>query len=566
MANYNDLANLIFPNITRTIDDLEKIYPERNLKEGAMVTRFAPSPTGFLHTGSLFTSLVSCRYAKQSGGVFYIRLEDTDTKREIAGSGESLIEQLKVFDVIPDEGYLSDSLEIGSYGPYKQSQRADIYNTVIKHLLSIGRAYPCFCSAEELANLRKEQEEKNEIPGYYGKYAKYRDFPVDAAIEKIKAGDPYIIRFKSMGDHNNKIKFHDEIKGDLELTENDQDIVILKSDGLPTYHFAHLVDDHFMRTTHVTRGEEWLSSLPIHLELFDTLGFKRPKYAHLPVIMKVENGNRRKLSKRKDAEAAVSFFLEQGYPKYGFIEYLLTIANSNYEAWRDQNLDKNFYDFNLQFDKMSLDGALFDLAKVANISKERMAYKKASDLKEEVKSWAKTYDVAFYNKIIANEEFFTNILNIEREKEKPRKDYSKYSDIYPIISFFYDDVYAEIDKKSLDFTIQINKTDVKDVDRKIICDVLTEYMDTFNIEVSEEDWFNNLKVLADKYKFTSDRKAYKANPADFNGQTGDVAGFLRVCICGRKNTPNIYYVQKILGKEKVFERINSVLKSFDLQK
>ena len=309
MSNYNDLAELIFPDIKETVEDLEKRYPKRNLPEGAMVTRFAPSPTGFLHTGSLFTSLVSSRFAKQSGGVFYIRLEDTDTKREIEGSGASLVTQLKKFGVILDEGYVSDSEEIGNYGPYKQSDRADIYKVCIKHLIKIGRAYPCFATQEELAELRKVQEANKEIPGYYGKYAKYRDLPIDEAIAKIKNGDSYIIRFKSMGDHNNKVAVHDEIKGDLELTENDQDIVILKGDGLPTYHFAHLVDVHFMRTTHVTRGEEWLSSLPIHLELFDTMGFERPKYAHLPVIMKVENGNRRKLSKRKDPEAATAFFL-----------------------------------------------------------------------------------------------------------------------------------------------------------------------------------------------------------------------------------------------------------------
>ncbi len=551
MANYKDLADLIFPNITRTVEDLEKLYPKRNLPEGAMVTRFAPSPTGFLHTGSLFTSLVSARFAKQSGGVFYIRLEDTDTKREIAGSGESLIEQLAVFDVIPDEGYISDTKEIGAYGPYKQSQRSDIYNTVIKHLISIGRAYPCFCSAEELAALRAEQEAKKEIPGYYGKYAKYRDLPVDEAIAKINNGDSYIIRFKSMGDHNNKVSFHDEIKGDLELTENDQDIVILKGDGLPTYHFAHLVDDHFMRTTHITRGEEWLSSLPIHLELFDTMGFERPKYAHLPVIMKVENGNRRKLSKRKDEEAAVSYFLEQGYPKYGFIEYLLTIANSNYEAWRDQNLDKDFYDFKLQFDKMSLDGALFDIAKVANISKERMAYKKAVVLAEEVKSWAKEYNLEFYNKIISDEDFFISILNIEREKEKPRKDYAKYSDIYPIISFFYDDVYNAIDKDNLEWN--------PERDKNIIKAVLAEYIENLDLSLNEEDWFNTVKELSVKHGFAPNNKEYKKNPEAFSGSAGDVPEFLRISLAGRKTAPNLYFIQQILGKDKVVSRINEIL-------
>ena len=562
MATNKELADLIFPNINMTIEDLEKKYPKRNLPEGAMVTRFAPSPTGFLHTGSLFTSLISQRYAKQSNGVFYIRLEDTDTKREIEGSGESLIKQLKVFDVIPDEGYISDTEEKGIYGPYKQSNRSEIYNTVIKHLIEIGRAYPCFASQEELAELRKKQEALKEIPGYYGKYAIYRNLSVDEAIKRIKKNDPYIIRFKSMGDHNNKISFHDEIRGDLELTQNDQDIVILKSDGLPTYHFAHLCDDHFMHTTVITRGEEWLPSLPIHLELFDTLGFERPKYAHFPVIMKVEDGNRRKLSKRKDAEAACSYFLEKGYPKYGFIEYLLTIANSNYEAWRNENLDKSPYDFKLSFEKMSLDGALFDLEKVESISKERMAYRKAADLEQEVENWAKEYNQEFYNKIINNRQFLVDILNIEREKENPRKDYAKYSDIYPIISFFYDDVYNEIDKNTLDWTIMKSKGETRDVDKSIVKSMLEEYMNTYNVDLDEESWFNNLKALAEKYNFTSDRKAYKANPMDFNGQVGDAAGFIRLCLAGRKNTPNIYFVQKILGKEKVFERINSVIRNF----
>ena len=559
MKTYNDLANLIFPDINLTIDDLEKRYPKRNLPEGAMVTRFAPSPTGFLHTGSLFTSLISSRFAKQSGGVFYIRLEDTDTKREIEGSGESLLKQLKVFGVEPDEGYLSDSKEIGNYGPYKQSNRADIYKVVIKHLISIGRAYPCFYTQEELSELRKKQEAEKVIPGVYGIYAKYRDLTPEEAINKINNGESYIIRFKSMGDHNNKIKFHDEIRGDLELTENDQDIVIYKSDGLPTYHFAHLVDDHFMRTTVVTRGEEWLPSLPIHLELFDTLGFERPKYAHFPVIMKVENGNRRKLSKRKDQEAACSYFLEKGYPKYGFIEYLLTIANSNYEAWRNENLDKSPYDFKLTFEKMSLDGALFDLEKVESISKERMAYRKATDLEKEIEEWAKVYDTNFYNKIINNRDFLVQILNIEREKDNPRKDYAKYSDVYPIISFMYNDVYNEIDKSSLDLTVMKAKGEFKEVDRNIIKEFLADYMNSYNVDVIEDEWFNNLKALAEKYKFTSDRKAYKNNPYDFNGQVGDAAGFIRLALAGRKNTPNIYYVQKILGKDEVFKRINSTI-------
>ena len=551
-----DLADLIFPNIKSTIKDLEERYPERNLNPNAMVTRFAPSPTGFLHTGSLFTSLVSYRFAKQSGGVFYIRLEDTDTKREIEGSGAELVKQLKVFGVIPDEGYISDNEEKGNYGPYKQSNRALIYNTVIKYLIEIGRAYPCFATSEELAKLREEQTARKEIPGYYGKYAIYRDYPIDEAYNRIKNGDPYIIRFKSMGDHNNKIAFHDEIRGDLELTENDQDIVILKGDGLPTYHFAHLCDDHFMHTTVVTRGEEWLPSLPIHLELFDTLGFKRPRYAHFPVIMKVDNGVRRKLSKRKDNEAAVEFFLKSGYPKYGFIEYLLTIANSNYEEWRDQNKDKSYNDFMLSFEKMSLDGALFDLEKVESISKERMAYRKASVLADEVLDWASIYEPEFAKRISSNKEFFTSILNIEREKENPRKDYAKYSDIYPIISFMYSDIYDSIDKSSLDLTVKVGKKDTKEVSKAVVVEFLKKYMENYNLDVTEEEWFENMKQIAESMKFTSDRKAYKDNPDEYYGQVGDAAGFIRLAIAGRKSTPNIYYVQKILGYDEVLRRVN----------
>lgn len=553
MASYQDLANLIFPNITETIADLEKKYPPRNLAKGAEVIRFAPSPTGFLHTGSLFASMIGCYLAHQSNGVFYIRLEDTDTKREIEGSGASLVEQLKEFDVCPDEGYISDTLEIGNYGPYKQSMRSSIYNVCIKHLIEMGRAYPCFCSAEELAALRKEQEARKEIPGYYGKYAKYRDFPIEDAIAKIKNGDPYIIRFKSMGDHNNKIFFHDEIKGDLELTENDQDIVILKSDGLPTYHFAHLVDDHFMRTTVVTRGDEWLPSLPIHLDLYDTIGFPRVRYAHLPVVMKMDNGIRRKLSKRKDFEAAVSYFLEQGYPKYGFIEYLMTIANSNYEAWRDEHLNEDFHHFQMSFEKMALDGALFDIAKVANISKERMAYRPAEVLCEEVKNWAKTYDREFYNRIIADEAFFISILNIERNKEKPRKDYAKYSDIYPIISFFYDDVYSALDKKNFEWNPAMEVSDIKTV--------LKDYMENMDLTLDENDWFASIKELAVRHGFADNVKEWKKNKEAFKGHVGDISEFLRIALSGKKNSPNLYYVIQILGKEKVSKRLSEVIDS-----
>lgn len=548
MTKLQELANLIFPDINDTIEDLEKRYPERNLEEGAMVTRFAPSPTGFLHTGSLFTSLVSFSFARQSKGVFYTRLEDTDTKREIAGSGEDLLVQLAKFDIVPNEGYISDTKEIGNYGPYKQSMRADIYKTVIKHLILNNRAYPCFCSSEDLSELRKEQEANKEIPGYYGKYAKCRFLSTEEQIEMIKAGKPYIIRFKSEGSHLNKVKVHDEIKGDLELTENDQDIVILKSDGLPTYHFAHLVDDHFMRTTHITRGEEWLSSLPIHLELFKTMGWEAPKYAHLPVIMKVENGNRRKLSKRKDPEAAVSFFLEQGYPKYAIIEYLLTLANSNYEAWREENMDKSYNDFMLSFDKMGIDGALFDLDKINNIAKERLAIKKATDVVNEVKEWAVEYDKEFYDRILSDEELFTKIINIDRNKAKPRKDYAKYSDIYPAINFFYNDVYELKNKEKFEWNTEKNKEDI------IV--ILKDYIESINLDLDESSWFNTIKELADRNGYASNMKDYKKNKEAYKGSVADVSEFIRVAVTTKKNSPNLFEVLSILGKEEVIRRLN----------
>ncbi|MDP3130118.1 MAG: glutamate--tRNA ligase family protein, partial [Bacillota bacterium] len=344
------LANLIFPDVHDTIADLEKRYPPRHLPESAMVTRFAPSPTGFLHTGSLFASLISKRLAAQSGGVFFVRLEDTDTKREITGAGDQVLRELATFGVEPDEDFIKG----GPYAPYTQSERKPLYDAVIKHLVEQGKSYPCFCTHEELDRMREKQEALKINPGYWGEYAVCRNLQPEEAIARIEAGHPYVMRFKSPGTHDGKVVVTDLIRGTLELTENDQDLVVMKSDGLPTYHFAHLVDDHFMRTTHVTRGEEWLPSLPIHVQLFEAMNWPRLYYAHLPVIMKLEDGKRRKLSKRKDPEAAVSFFLEAGYPIDGFLEYLMTIANTNFEGWRIANPTADKFDFNLTYDHMTL--------------------------------------------------------------------------------------------------------------------------------------------------------------------------------------------------------------------
>lgn len=554
-----ELADLIFPDVTGTLEDLEKRYPERNLPEGAEVTRFAPSPTGFLHTGSLFTSLVSSKVANQSKGVFFMRLEDTDQKREIAGSGDDLIKQMHLFGIDPDEGYMGSSApEKGNYGPYVQSKRADIYKICIKYLLLNDLAYPDFATQEELNELREVQTANRVVPGYYGEYAKYRYLSVDEAYQKIVDGTPYVIRFKSHGNHENFIICHDEIRGDLRLPENDQDVVIMKSDGLPTYHFAHVCDDHFMRTTVVTRGEEWIASWPIHVELFKAMGFKLPKYAHLPVIMKLDNGNKRKLSKRKDPEAAVSYFMEQGYPAEGIVKYLMTIANSNFEEWMIGNPGKDYREFQFSFNKMSLDGALFDLEKVRYICKETLAYYSKEKISEEAIKWAKTYDPKLLSYINRDPKMFEAIMNIERGGEKPRKDYEKYSDITPRIRFFYHDEYLKMIEElggKLPFNPAFDKEETKSI--------LKEFLDSMDYSTDQTTWFGNLKAIGAKHGFAESFKIWKKNKESYKGHVGDVAGMIRIAITTSAQSPNLYDVLHILGKDEVTFRIENAIKSLD---
>lgn len=554
--NEYQLANLIFPNIKKSILDLENAYPQRNLKEGAKVTRFAPSPTGFLHTGSLFTSLVASKIAKDSEGVFFTRLEDTDTKREIKGSGELLISQLAKFDIVPNEGYFGDK-EVGNYGPYKQSNRKEIYEIVIKEMIAKGLAYPCFLTEEELTKLREEQDKNKEITGVYGKYAKYRDLDPLEAMKMIKEGRPYVIRFKSSGDHTKKIKVHDEIRGDLELTQNDQDVVILKSDGLPTYHFAHVVDDHFMHTNLVTRGEEWLPSLPIHLEMFKALGFKTPKYAHLPVIMKMDNGTRRKLSKRKDNEASVDYFFKEGYEPQAFLVYLMTIANSNYEDYIVQTKDYNLDNFKFSLKKMSLDGALFDNDKLIFYSKEILGKMSKEEISEKALNWSKEYSPELYNFINKDKARFLNIMNIEREKKNPRKDYAKYSDIYPLIKFFDDDEYLKL---SRNIKSEINPN----INKEIMAKFLNEYKNLYDISLDEQNWFNNVKEVSAKYGFCADNKIYKQNPTKWTGNINDACELIRIALTTRKVTPNLFSIMKILTKEEISSRIDTFIKEISL--
>lgn len=549
MANCVDVAELLFPEVKESVDDLEKRFPSRNLKEGAEVTRFAPSPTGFLHTGSLFTAYIAYTLAKQSGGVYMFRLEDTDTKRTIAGSADELIDQLHIFGIDADEGYFPNG-DKGDYGPYQQSKRADIYKVVVKKLVSEGKAYPDFCTAEDLAKIRAFQEERKILPGYYGPYARDRKLTPDEQIEKINSGTPWVIRFRSSGDHDKKISFVDRIRGKIEIADNDMDIVILKSDGLPTYHFAHVVDDHFMHTTVVTRGEEWIPSTPIHLELFRALGWTGPEYAHLPVIMKLDHGNKRKLSKRKDPEAAVSYFLKLGYPPKGVLIYLMSIANSNYEEWTIENKKVTTEGFTFSFSKMALDGALFDEEKLNYFCKEYLAKEKGEELLPLVREWAKEYDPPLYEKICANPSYFAKILNIEKDRPNPRKDYAKYSDIAPAIAFFYDEEFKKIKENGLPFSEKNDASFIKEFASRCAEKML--------YGVDESTWWNSVKELASSSGFAISNKDYKANPDAYRGNISDAAEILRVAITGSKQSPNLHEVIDILGEEKVKERLTSI--------
>lgn len=549
MADNKELAELLFPDVTLTIEDLEKKYPPRNLKEGAQVTRFAPSPTGFLHTGSLFTSLISYTIAKQSGGVYFFRLEDTDTKRTIEGSGDLLINQLKEFGIVSDEGYFPEG-DVGDYGPYQQSKRKDIYRAVIKELVIRGRAYPDFCTPEDLDAIRKFQEEHKILPGYYGAYARDRNLSVDERIEKIKAGTPWVIRFKSNGDHDKKTKFTDAIRGEIELQDNDTDVVILKSDGLPTYHFAHVCDDHFMHTTIITRGEEWIPSTPIHLDMFRALGWKAPKYAHIPSIMKLDHGNKRKLSKRKDPEAAVSYFLDNGYCPKALLVYLMSIANSNFEEWCIANKNFDIKNFNFSLKKMSLDGALFDEGKLNYFSKEIIAKMPLDELYVAVYEYAKAHDEALLSKINLDPGYFKKILNIEKDRKNPRKDYAKYSDIYPLVKFFYHDEWEKL-VSSIEFDSRFDKSLVKEVLSSIKEDML--------FGTDESSWWNGVKEIGEAKGFASSNKDYKANPSAYKGSTSDCAELLRVAITGSKQSPNLHEILEILGKDEVNSRLEEII-------
>ena len=549
--DYKDLANLIFPN-AKDIKYYEEKYPERNLPEGAIVTRFAPSPTGFVHIGGLYQALVAKTVAEKTDGVFFLRVEDTDQKREVENGVTGIVNSLKDFDMAPDEGMITDTKEIGNYGPYKQSLRKDIYQAYAKYLIEQGKAYPCFCTPEEDEERKAKQEAAKLRTGYYGVWAKCRNLTVEEMAEKIKNGESYIIRFKSPGREDRKIKHKDVIKGNVDFPENDQDIIIIKSDGLPTYHFAHAVDDHLMRTTHVIRSDEWLSSVPLHLQLFHELGFKAPKYAHISPIMKNDNGGKRKLSKRKDPEAAVSYYKEQGIPTDAVKEYLLNIANSTFENWRRANPDKKMEEFDFQLNKMSVSGALFDMIKLLDIGKTVISKMTAEEVYEKALDWANEFDSELVE-MLKNKEYALKVFGIERGNKKPRKDIAKWSDVKENIEYMYDDKFYS---KTQEYPYQVISD--KESIEKILKLYIEKYYDVNN---DKQTWFDKIKELSVEMGYAGEVKEFKANPGKYKAHVGDVSTVLRVALTSRTNTPDMYEIMKVLGKETIEKRFEKAIEN-----
>ena len=547
--NYKELADLIFPN-AKDISYYEEKYPERDLQEGAIVTRFAPSPTGFVHIGGLYQALIARKLSKQTKGVFFLRVEDTDQKREVENGVSGIVNSLKDFGLEPDEGMITETKEIGNYGPYQQSRRKEIYQSYAKYMITQGKAYPCFCTAEEGEELRKTQEQAKIRPGYYGVWAKCRKLSLEEMAEKIKSGMPYIIRFKSQGREDKKIKHKDIIKGNVEFPENDQDIVIIKADGLPTYHFAHAVDDHLMRTTHIIRSDEWLSSVPLHLQLFQELGFKAPKYAHIAPIMKNDCGNKRKLSKRKDPEAAVSYYKKVGIPKQAVKEYLLNIANSSFENWRRANKEADIDDFELQLNKMSVSGALFDMVKLLDVSKIVISNFDAITVYNESLKWAQEYDKEL-EEMLLYKEYSLKVLGIERNNSnKPRKDLAKWEDVKENIIYMYDNKFFE-EKIEYEWQKVNNLSQIKDI--------LNVYLGKYYDEnADKEKWFNDIKDLAEEFGFAREVKEYKKEPDKWKGHVGDISTIIRVALTGRHNTPDLYEIMRVLGSQSIEKRINKI--------
>ncbi len=549
MNNNEIMAELLLPNIDKTPDYYEQMYPERNLPEGARVTRIAPSPTGYLHLGTLFTALVNRVTATSFGGIFFTRIEDTDKKREIEGGIEDIIDGLWRFGVSIDEGFISGSEQKGDYGPYQQSKRAEIYQTYVKDLIRRGLAYPCFCTAEELSAVREIQESQKIRTGYHGEFAKHRNITPDEAKALIDEGKPFVIRLRSSGSEDRRIAFDDNIKGKIEMPENDEDFVLLKSDGIPTYHFAHAVDDHLMRTTHVLRGDEWISSVPKHIQLFKLLGFKPMKYGHISPIMKLDNGAKRKISKRKDPEAAVHFFAEQGYDSESVINYLMTIAASDFEDWRRANPDESYKKFKFNLKKMSVSGALFDEVKLTDVSKNTVCKLGSAEVYKKLTDWAKEFDSEFYEILTAAPDYSKQVLAIDRDVAKPRKDIAKWNEVKEYFSYMFEGLFIP------DCTLPEN---INPADAKLF---LEKYKACYNPCDDRQAWFDRIKEIASEIGFAAETKQYKAQPESFKGHAGDLSTVLRIAVTGRRNTPDLCSIMQVLGKEECIKRIDNTINS-----
>ena len=543
--DHNALAQLLFPDVTDTPEMVEARYPRRELPEGAVVTRMAPSPTGFVHLGNLVQGMISERMAHQSGGVLFLRVEDTDAKREVPGAVEVLINMLKDYGIQFDEGATIDG-DSGSYGPYRQRQRAAIYHVFAKKLVSEGMAYPCFCTEEELSAIREQQEANKETTGYYGRYAIWRDRPLEDIQAQLAAGNPWVLRFRSTGSIENQFKFDDLVKGKLTITENNVDHVLLKSDGIPTYHFAHAVDDQLMRTTHVVRGDEWLPSLPFHIQLFKALGFKLPKYVHIGPLMKMDGNSKRKLSKRKDPELALTFYKAEGFPVRAMREYLMTVLNSNFEDWRRANPDADADTFKFSPKKLNPAGSLFDYAKLTDVSKNVISRMDAEEVYTLLTAWAKEYDPDFAAKLELDKAYAVSILAIGRGGKKPRKDMATWKEAKPYMGFFYDE-YLEAPVFPGKF------------DKATILDVLDRFVAAYDPTDDAAVWFDKVKAITGDIGFTTDMKAYKADPDAFPGTVADVSNFLRLAVTGKSNTPDLYTVMQILGKDRSLARIQAAI-------
>ena len=541
------LSNLLFPNVTLTPEELEAKFPERSTPEGAVITRMAPSPTGFVHLGNLVQGLTSERMAHQSGGVLFLRVEDTDAKREVPGAVEVLIDTLKHYGIHFDEGATHDG-DNGQYGPYRQRQRAFIYHVYAKKLVAQGMAYPCFCTEEELSAMREKQEAAKENTGYYGKYAMWRDRSMEDIQAQLDAGNPWVLRFRSTGSIENQFKFDDLVKGKLTITENDIDHVLLKSDGIPTYHFAHAVDDHLMRTTHVVRGDEWLPTLPFHIQLFKALGFKLPKYVHIGPLMKMDGTSKRKLSKRKDPELALTFYKAEGFPVEAVYEYIMTLLNSNYEDWRRANPDAPSTDFKFSPKKLNPAGNLFDYAKLTDVSKNVISRMSAEKVYTLLTEWAKEFDPDLAAKLEADPDFATSILAIGRGGKKPRKDIAVWKEAKPYMGFFYDE-YLEKPVFDEKFT------------KETVAAVLNKFLEKFDISDDATTWFDKVKAITEEMGFTTDMKTYKADPTAFPGTVADISTIIRQATTGKTNSPDLYTVMQILGYDKTVKRINATLAS-----